>query len=290
MTSIHVIYLLLAFTFFLLFVFYSTLAMRADTDDLSSQVKCNPLQLFIVQCPLSTKTGSSPDRSLLQLVLPLALFYLILSSIDHSSIYLTYLFGMHQTFQSTASLCIALFYLFGRLADQCLNYGWILLGKPLDFVSLKVSILLRLVVLFLLCFSTLFQGTLTVQICYLTFFLLGFLVSSTASLMLLWIERDFNLTDSLCRFVLSTLLLGEMIAPLTFVHRLQSLLALYFTIGSSLLLGVFLFVLYRSKQWPSNRSYRLLSTSMEMNGQETSDSENEQDRSPDLQLTETSRE
>ncbi|CAF1321969.1 unnamed protein product, partial [Adineta steineri] len=136
--------------------------------------------------------------------------------------------------------------------------------KQSNLISIKFLILLRLIVLFVICFSNLFQLKI-----YFLFFSIGFLLTSLSSLILYWIERDLYLNETLIRFILYTIIISEMIIPLILFYKIDYFIQFYLFIGLALLIILFLLILYISKNWQTNQFYHLLSTSMDMNEMES---------------------
>jgi hypothetical protein len=302
-TSINLIYLFLAFTFFLLGIFYSTLAMRGEgTTNTSSSTKSTNINSFSLLFGNSQRTMTNSnnrlslfsDRASLKFVLLLTLFYFIMAGIENSCIYLTYLFGIELKFEKHQSLTLQFLFflglLLGRSIDILMDYGCFLFNTRITnrtkkqsdkfhLISIKFCILIRLILLFILCstlsFSHLFQENSpttkssipSIQMFYLIFFLIGLLIASLPTLILFWIERDLSLNDSLIRILSITITISEMILPsflfYTMKHVVLSYL-FYLFIGSCLLVILFLFILFTSKKWQRKRLYRILPTSIDM--------------------------
>lgn len=289
-TLINLIYFFLAFIFFLLGIFYSTLAMRGEGNNSSSNI--NPLSLFFGNSSRtinnSNRLSLLSDHASLKFVLILMLFYFLLSGFENSCIYLTYLFGIELKFQEEQCLTIQFLFflglLLGRLIDILMDYGCFLFNtritnrtkkqsEKFHLISIKFCILIRLIFLFLICstlnFSYLFhqENTLTkssIQMFYLIYFLIGLLIASLPTLILFWIERDLSLNESLLKIILITITISEIIFPsFLFSIRKHGILS-YLFIGSCLLLILFLFILYTSKKWQRKRLYRILPTSIDM--------------------------
>jgi len=301
-TSINLIYLFLAFTFFLLGIFYSTLAMRGEGTNSSPKksINMNPLSLLFGNSHRTinnsnTRLSLLSDRASLKFVLLLILFYFIIAGIESSCIYLTYLFGIELKFEDNQSLMIQFLFfsglLFGRLIDILMDYGCFLFNTRITnrtkkqsdkfhLISIKFCILIRLILLFFLCstlsFSHLFQQNSpttkssipSIQMFYLIFFLIGLLIASLPTLILFWIERDLSLNELLIKIILITITISEIIFPsflfYTIKHVVLSYL-FYLFIGSCLLLILFIFILYTSKKWQRKKLYRILPTSIDMN-------------------------
>ena len=182
-SSIHLIYLFLSFSFFLLGIFYSTLAVRGEGKHLSPTKPIN-------QNPLSSLFGSSnrlenhsnnrisllSDRDSFKFVLLLVFFYFLIAGMESSCIYLTYLFGIELKLGEIQSLTLQFLFfvglLLGRLIDILMDYGCFLFNTRITnrtkkqsdkfhLISVKFCILIRLILLFLLCstlsFSHLFE-------------------------------------------------------------------------------------------------------------------------------------
>ncbi len=300
-TSTNIIYLFLAFTFFLLGIFYSILAMRGEGINSSLNTKSintNPLSLLFGNSyrtinHSNTRLSLLSDRASLKFVLLLMLFYFIMAGIESSCIYLTYLFSIELKFQANQCLTIQFLFflglLLGRLIDILMDYGCFLFNTRITnrtkkqsdkfhLISIKFCILSRLILLFILCstlsFSHLFQQNSptkssipSIQMFYLIFFLIGLLIASLPTLILFWIERDLSLNDSLIHIILITITISEIIFPsflfYTIKHVVLSYL-FYLFIGSCLLLILFIFILYTSKKWQRKKFYRILPTSIDM--------------------------
>ncbi|CAF1423249.1 unnamed protein product [Rotaria sordida] len=275
-TSIDLLYLFISVIFFLLGIFYSILAIQDEkTKNLSSLINLNPLSLLFLQPHRIINNSNKQisllfDRSLFKFIFFLILFYFILSGIEYSCIYLTYLFGRKFQLSEKKSLLLQFFYLFGRLIDILVNYTWFLLNKHFkiksDFISIKFLIFIRLIILTVICLSNLFQ-----QIYYLLFFSIGFFLTSLSSLILYWIERDLSLNDLLLRIILFTIIISEIIFPMFIFYKIEYFVQFYLLIGLCLLIIFFMIILYLSKKWQRNRLYRLLPASMEL--EENSDNE-----------------
>jgi hypothetical protein len=300
-TSFKLIYLFLAFTFFLLGIFYSTLAMRGEGANPSS-IKSTNSNSFSLLFGNSHRTMTNSnnrlslfsDRASLKFVFLLISFYFIMSGIENSCIYLIYLFGIELKYNDHQSLTLQFLFfvglLFGRLIDILMDYGCFLFNTRITnrtkkqsdkfhLISIKFCILIRLILLVILCstlsFSHLFQQNLpttnssipSIQMFYFIFFLIGLLIASLPTLVLFWIERDLNLNDSLIRILSITITISEMIFPsflfYTIKHVVLSYL-FYLFIGSCLLLILFIFILLSSKKWQRKRMYRILPTSIDM--------------------------
>jgi len=299
-TLIHLIYLFLAFSFFLLGIFYSTLAIRGEGIHTTSTkpIHLNPLSLLFGNSHRTinhsnTQISLLSDRASLKFVILLLLFYFIISGIENSCIYLTYLFGIESKFESNQSLIIQLLFflglVLGRLIDILMDYGCFLFNTRITnrskkqsdkfhLISIKFCILIRLILLLILCstlsFSHLFQQNSptqtsipSIQMLYFMFFLIGLLIASLPTLILVWIERDLSLNDSLIRMILITIILSEIIFPAFLFYIIKHVLSsylFYLFIGSCLLLILFIFILFISKRWQRKQLYRILPTSMEM--------------------------
>lgn len=279
-TPIHLLYLLLATSFFLLGIFYSILAVRGAGINSSSITNLNPLPLLllkphqIVNCS-NSQISLLTDQSSLKFVILVILFYFILSGIESSCMYLTYLFGINFNLSKTQSLLLQFCYLFGRFLDILINYIWFLLNKYItkqsNLISIKFLVLLRLILLFGICVSNIFQ-----QIIYLLFFSIGFFLTSISSLILYWIERDLCLNEILLRLILYTVIINEMIFPVLLFYKIEYFIQFYLFISLSLLISLFLIISYTSKQWERVRLYRLLPTIINMDeveSEENSDNE-----------------
>ncbi|CAF4639042.1 unnamed protein product [Rotaria sp. Silwood2] len=97
-TLIDLLYLFISLTFFLLGIFYSILAIQGEKMNLSTIANLNPLSLLFIQPHRIINNSNKQisllsDRSSFKFIFLLILFYFILSGIEHSCIYLTYLFG-----------------------------------------------------------------------------------------------------------------------------------------------------------------------------------------------------
>lgn len=271
-TLISSIYLLISIVFFLLGIFYSIIAIQGENFDLSSMKYFNPLSLLFIQ-PHRIINNSRRDVSLLsdyssiKFVLLLVLFYFILSGIESSCTYLTYLFGKEFRLSKRQSLLLQFCYLFGRLIDILFNQLWFLFNKYFktqsDFMSIKSLILFRLIILFLICVSNLFRE----KFYYFVFTSIGLLLTSLPSLILYWIERDLSLNDLLLRIILYTILISEIIFPIVIFYKLEYFLQYYLLISLSLLILLFIIIVYSSRKWQRNRSYRLLPISMEIDAE-----------------------
>ncbi|CAF1411422.1 unnamed protein product [Adineta steineri] len=303
LTLIHFIYLFLAFTFFLLGIFYSTLAMRGEGINTTSSkpTYLNPLTLLFGNSHRTTNNSNTQisllsDRSSLKFVFLLLLFYFLLAGIEYSCIYLTYSFGMKLNFSEHQSLIIQFLFflglLLGRLIDIFMDYGCFLFNTRITnrtkkqsdkfhLISIKFCILIRLMLLFILCstlsFSHLFQENSSppaanssipsIQMFYFIFFFIGVLIASIPTLILVWIERDLSLNDSLIQMIFITITISEMIFPSFLFYIIKHVVLsylFYLFLGSCLLLILFIFILYISKKWQRKKLYRILPTSMEM--------------------------
>jgi hypothetical protein len=136
--------------------------------------------------------------------------------------------------------------------------------KQSNFISLKALILIRLILLSIICFSNIFQ-----QITYFLFFSIGFFLTSLSSLILYWIERDLYLNEILIRMILFAIIISEMIFPIFLFYKIEYFVQFYLFIGLSLLIGLFLIILYISKKSQKNRFYRLLPTAIDMDEMES---------------------
>ncbi|CAF1172346.1 unnamed protein product [Adineta steineri] len=252
-TSIHLLYLFLTCSFFLLGICYSILAMRGEGINSPLVINLNPLSLLILKPHYVIHTSNTQasllsDTSSFKFAILIILFYFILSGIESFCTYLTYSFDKYRKKQS-------------------------------NLISIKFLILLRLIVLFVICFSNLFQLKI-----YFLFFSIGFLLTSLSSLILYWIERDLYLNEILIRFILYTIIISEMIIPLILFYKIDYFIQFYLFIGLALLIILFLLILYISKNWQTNRFYHLLSTSMDMNEMESqTNSDNEKFKDTKLQ-------
>ncbi|CAF3913863.1 unnamed protein product, partial [Rotaria sp. Silwood1] len=169
--------------------------MQNEKINLLSIKNLNPLSLLFIQPHriinnLNKQISLLADYSSFKFIFLLILFYFILSGIEHSCIYLIYLFGKNFHLSEYQCLLFQFYYLFGRLIDILINYIWFLLNKyfnktQTDFISIKFLIFIRLIILTLICFFNLFH-----QIYYFVFFSIGFFLTSLSSLILYWIERD----------------------------------------------------------------------------------------------------
>ncbi|CAF3827644.1 unnamed protein product [Adineta steineri] len=272
-TSIHLLYLFLTCSFFLLGICYSILAMRGEGINSPLVINLNPLSLLILKPHYVIHTSNTQasllsDTSSFKFAILIILFYFILSGIESFCTYLTYSFGIHNNLSEYECLILQICYHFGRLIDILINYLWFLLDKyrkkQSNLISIKFLILLRLIVLFVICFSNLFQLKI-----YFLFFSIGFLLTSLSSLILYWIERDLYLNETLIRFILYTIIISEMIIPLILFYKIDYFIQFYLFIGLALLIILFLLILYISKNWQTNQFYHLLSTSMDMNEMES---------------------
>ena len=260
---IHVIYLVLALGFFLLATFYSVLAIRGEHAHLSTSVQLNPLALFVLQAP--SKVHSSNEGSSWALVGLLVVFYFLLAGMESSLTYLSYLFALDRRFSERWSLLVQLLYLAGRLLDIVVDSGWLFFKLRSDYLSLKISILLRLVVLFLLCFLQLLYAFLPVSLLFLA---LGYLLNSISRLVLQWIVRDFHTDELVLRLIFVAFMFSESICPVSLFSQINRLVSVYFTGASAVLIVLLLIIVCRSQKWQSNRVYRLLSPSTEVEEEE----------------------
>ena len=298
-TSINLIYFFLSFVFFILGISYSVLAMRGEganaPSTTSKSVSLNPLSLFFGNShrtiqQSNTRLSLLSDRASLKFVFLLILFYFILSGIEHSSIYLTYIFGQRLQFEDYQCLLIQFLFflglLFGRLIDILIDYGCFLFNTRItnrtkkqsdkfQLISIKLCILIRLIFFVILCstlnFSHLFQPNTSlkqsIQMFYLIFFLFGLLIASIPTLILFWIERDLSLNETLLRMILIAITISEIVFPLSLFYTIKHYIfsyLYYFFLGSCCLLVLFLFILYTSKKWQRKRLYRILPTSMDV--------------------------
>ncbi|CAF2107753.1 unnamed protein product [Rotaria magnacalcarata] len=278
-TLIDLIYLFISLLFFLLAITYSIFAMKGETMGLLSMANLNPLSLLFIQ-PHRIVNNSNrqisllSDRSSIKFVFLLVLFYFTLSGIENSCTYLTYLFGRRIQLSERNSLVFQICYLCGRLIDILINHTWFLVNKYLkkqsELISIKSLIFFRLLILFLICVSSLFHKILY----YFVFFSIGFFLTSLPSLILYWIERDLSLNELLLRVILYTMLISEIMFPVIIFYKIEYFLQYYLLIGLCLLMILFIMMLYSSKKWQRNRLYRLLPTSMELDGV---DAENDTD-------------
>ena len=315
-TSIHFVYLFIAFSFFLLGIFYSTLAMRGEgiNNSLTKTVNPNPLSLLFGNSHRTINHSNAPisllsDQASLIFVLLLIIFYFLLSGIESSFIYSTYFFGIKLKFTPRKSLLIQfLFFLglvLGRLIDILVDYSCVLLNTRIinrtkkqsdgfHLISIKSCILTRLFLLLTLCsilsFSHLFQGNSlikssipSIHLFYFVYFSIGLLIGTLPTLILFWIEHDLSLNDSLIHFIIITVTISEIICPsflfYTIKHAALSYL-FYLFIGSCLLPILFLFILHLSEKWRRQQLYRILPTSMEIdevNIENNSDNDDEED-------------
>jgi hypothetical protein len=251
--------------------------MRGEGINSSSITNLNPLSLLFTKPHrivnnLNTQISLLSDRSSLKFVFLVLLFYFILSGIESSCTYLTYLYGIELQLSQTKCLLLQFCYLFGRLVDILINYSWFLLDKQSDFISIKFLIFLRLSILLILCFWNFYQ-----QIFYLLFFSIGLLLTSLSSLILYWIERDLSLNETLLRLILYAIIISEMVFPIFFFYKMKYFLQYYLFVGLCLLIILFLIILYSSKKWQRNRLYRLLPTSMETNDMELQENSDNDD-------------
>lgn len=296
-TWINLIYLFLAFTFFLLGIFYSTLAMRGEGMNTSSTktFQTNPFSLLFgnfhrTRVNSDTRLSLFSDRASLKFVVLLLLFYFIMAGIENSSIYLTYIFGIRSKFEDHQSLLLQFLFflglLSGRLVDILMDYGCFLFNTRITnrtkkqsdrfhLISIKFCILIRLILLVILSstlsFSHLFQqnspSKSSIQIYYLIFFLVGLLIASIPTLILFWIERDLSLNESLIRMILIVITISEILFPAFLFFSIEHLISsylFYLFLGSCFLLILFIFILYTSKRWQRKRLYRILPTSIDM--------------------------
>ncbi|CAF1288282.1 unnamed protein product [Rotaria magnacalcarata] len=321
-TLVHLIYLFTAFLFFILGISYSTLAMRGeDTNSATStqKINLNPLSLLFGNTHRTINTSNRSvsllsDRASLKFVVLLVAFYFIMTGIESSCIYLTYLFGRELKFEENQCLIIQfLFFLglsLGRLIDILMDYGCFLFNTRITnrtkkqsdkfhLISIKFCIIIRLIILFLLCstlsFSHLFQENSStkssipsVRLLYFIFFLIGLLLASLPTLVLFWIERDLSLNDSLIRFILITTTISDVVFPsflfYTIKHVVLSYL-FYLFIGSCLLLILFVCILYISKHWQKKQLYRILQTSTEMDEVDIENHSDNDDENDDFHRT-----
>ncbi|CAF1406387.1 unnamed protein product [Adineta ricciae] len=279
-TSIHYIHLLLTGLFFILGIFYSILAIRGESMNSLSGTNFNPLGLLCMKPYLiiynsNNHTSVLSNLSSLIFAILLCLFYFFLSGIETLCIYLTYLFGIESNLSESHSLILQLCYLSGRFLDLFINYVWLLLDrykkKSSNMLPMKVHILLRLIILFVICLTNLYYRRL-----YFLFFSIGFLLMSLSSLVLTWIERDLCLSEIFSRLILFTIIVSEMIFPRLFFDKIEYLIEFYLLIGLALLMCLFLMILYVSRKWQRHPMYRLVSMSMnsnDMESQENSDNE-----------------
>ncbi|CAF1081117.1 unnamed protein product [Rotaria sp. Silwood1] len=281
MTLIDLLYLCISLLFFLLGILYSILAMQNEKINLLSIKNLNPLSLLFIQPHriinnLNKQISLLSDYSSFKFIFLLILFYFILSGIEHSCIYLIYLFGKNFHLSEYQCLLFQFYYLFGRLIDILINYIWFLLNKyfnktQTDFISIKFLIFIRLIILTLICFFNLFH-----QIYYFVFFSIGFFLTSLSSLILYWIERDLSLNELLLRIILYTIIISEIIFPIFIFYNIEYFLQFYLLISLCLLTFFFMIIIYSSKKWQRNRSYRLLPESMDLDEiefEENSDNE-----------------
>ncbi|CAF3958662.1 unnamed protein product, partial [Rotaria magnacalcarata] len=278
-TLIDLIYLFISLLFFLLAITYSIFAMKGETMGLLSMANLNPLSLLFIQ-PHRIVNNSNrqisllSDRSSIKFVFLLVLFYFTLSGIENSCTYLTYLFGRRIQLSERNSLVFQICYLCGRLIDILINHTWFLVNKYLkkqsELISIKSLIFFRLLILFLICVSSLFHKILY----YFVFFSIGFFLTSLPSLILYWIERDLSLNELLLRVILYTMLISEIMFPVIIFYKIEYFLQYYLLIGLCLLMILFIMMLYSSKKWQRNRLYRLLPTSMKL---DEVDAENDTD-------------
>ena len=323
-TSINLIYLFLAFIFFILGIFYSTLAMRGEgsTPPSTKPMTINPLSLFFGNSHRTLNNSNNrlslfSDRASLKFVFLLVLFYFLIAGIESSCMYLIYLFGIELKFQANQSLTIQFLFflglLLGRLIDILMDYGCFLFNTRITnrtkkqsdkfhLISIKFCILIRLIFLVILCstlsFSHLFQQNSptktfipSINMFYLIFFLIGLLIASIPTLILFWIERDLSLNDSLIRIIFITITLSEILFPSFVFYTIQHLVLsylFYLFIGSCLLLLLFIFILYTSKKWQRKRLYRILPTSIDMDeielDNQSGDENNQEEEEEDYYL------
>ncbi|CAF0868137.1 unnamed protein product [Didymodactylos carnosus] len=324
--SIQVLYLFLSLCFLLLGIFYSVLAIRGS--DVSSSAPQQPttashfLTSFLSRKSLQQRQNSSPqtsllfaDNSSLKFISILILFYLFLSSIEHSSIYLTYLFGIQLNQSQLSSLLMQFLFFFGlflgRLFDIFIEYGCYLLNTRIitrtkkqsdrfHSISLKFCILIRLFLLFTisstLTFSHLFQQTTTAsvlpsrQTLYSTFFLIGFIIASLPSLILLWLERDLTLNERLLKIIVLTMTTSEIFFPPFIYYTMRKYILsfiFYLFLSSCLSLVIFIFLLYSSKKWHRKQLYRILPTSMEVEMRDDDINDDEEETANGLVGTES---
>jgi hypothetical protein len=273
MTSIDYLYLLLALLFFILGIFYSKQAIRGERVTSSSIEHLNPLSLIITKpyrivVNPNIQISLFSDRLSLALFVLILFFYFILSGIESSCNYLTYSFGIELKFSQTKSLLLQICYLSGRLIDLSITYTCFSFNKQTDQIPTKFFILLRLIILFLFSYFNLFQ-----HVYHFLFFFIGFLLASLSNLILSWIEHHFCLNDFLLRMILATIIISESIFPIILFHHLKYFLQIFLLISFCVLIILFLSILYLTQKWQDNRSYRLLSTSMETELQENSENE-----------------
>lgn len=297
-TLVYLIYLFTAFLFFILGVSYSILAMRGEGANPKDKINLNPLSLLFGNTHRTTNSSNITisllaDRASLKFVLLLLLFYFVMVGIESSCIYLTYSFGVELKFEKNQCLLIQFLFLFGlllgRFIDILMEYGCFLFNTRITsrtkkqsdkfhLVSIKFCIIIRLILLFLMCstlsFSHLFQDNSSsqssipsIKLFYVTFFLIGVLLASLPTLVLFWIERDLSLNESLIRFILITITLSDILFPSFLFYTIKHVplsYLFYLFIGSCLLLVLFIFILYTSRNWQRKQLYRILPTSMEM--------------------------
>jgi hypothetical protein len=272
MTSIHYLYLFLALLFFILSIFYSKLAIQRERITSFSIKNLNPLSLIIIK-PYQIMSNPNiqisffSDRLSFALLVLILVFYFILSGIENSCYYLTYSFGIALKLSKTKSLLLQLCYLSGRLIDLSIIYIWLSFNKQTDRIPLKFFIFLRLIILFLLAFFHLFQ-----HFYYFLFFSIGFLLASLSILVLSWLEHHFCLNDILLRMILCTIIISESILPIILFHHLKHF-EIFFLIALCLLMILFVNILYFTQKWQEDRSYRLLSTTMEIESEENDDND-----------------
>ncbi|CAF0786224.1 unnamed protein product [Didymodactylos carnosus] len=306
--SIQVLYLFLSLCFFLLGILYSILAMRG-TDAVSGISQQQPayrqsptsnfFTSFFVRQSSRQRQNISPSNSLLfadnsslKFISTLILFYFFLSSIEHSSIYLTYLFGIQLSQTQLSSLLIQFSFFIGlflgRLFDIFIEYGCYLFytrvitrakkqSNHFHSISLKCCILICLFLLFIvsstLTFSHLFKQTTTdnglpsKRVLYLTFFLIGFIIALLSNLILTWLEQDLTLNDRLIKIIVLTMTTSEILFPSLIYYTMRKYILsfiFYLFLSSLLSLVIFVFLLYSSKKWQRKRLYRILPTSMDV--------------------------
>jgi len=265
-TYIHFFYLILALSFLVLGIFYSILAIRGEGINSSSIKNLNPLSLIFMQPYRIVNNPNTSNRLSFKFIVLIILFYFILSGIESSCNYLTYSFGINLKLSKTKSLFLQFCYLLGRLIDIIINYGWFLLDKKRDIISIKFLIFFRLIILFLICFLNLFQ-----HIFNLLFFSIGFFLTSLSNLILYWIERNFGFNERFLRIILFTIIISESIFPIFLFYNIDYFIHFYLLIALCLLMILFLIISYASNKYSGNRLYRLLPTSMEMESQDNVD-------------------
>lgn len=317
-TLIHFIYLFIALCFFLLAIFYSVLAIQGEGmhNTSKSSITSSWRHILFGHSHRSTSNHNSQlslfaDRASWKFVSVLLCFYFLLAGLEQCGVYLTYIFGMELKYLENRSLVLQFLFLlgllFGRLIDIAMEYGCFLFNTRITnrtkkqsdrfhLISIKFCILIRLIVLLVICstlsFSHLFRDNTnttssfipSLQMFYFIFFLIGLLIASLPVLVLVWIERDLSLNDSLVRLILMVMTLGEIIFPAFLLYIIKHMVlsyVFYLFLGSCALFALFIGILYSGKRWQRKKLYRILPTSMEIDEIEIENiSDHEQDDNP----------